>query len=1118
MRNDSQIETYFSSLDFSWQDLIEFLPVGVIFLDNNWKIKSVNRNFTVFFENELIDYKLEGINLFSKNILSEKLPLNDVLLLKAGKYFEKLISLKSKSGKDISLIFRGSPIFKDSVFQGGTLIVEDYIPSLSKTDEIPITSCSMTNFLSKICKCFLIVDLGGVVQLVSGTNEAKCSFLKDKEGRKISELFNLDSDIPLNNTLKQSINENKAHSIELAYFSDKEKIIFNSVFLPFTNKMDEVTSVVILIRDINSIEEDSISSLSNFAKLREFESFANSSADGLFKINLLGNITYWAENASKLFDISENEITSKFIDQVFPEVNQEYFEQIRKKLLNNGIWEGYLAEKDDTHSNIIKVKIISKEYNNETNLYVYCDKIDHHQQKIISAREEEKLFFKDAVIKSNQMIIQTNPFGTILFTNEKFCENFGYGLDEIRGKLFTDLIEEEFRLKKKITDFELSINIKDFEVLPLVSKSGEIIEVYSNINIYTSNTELKYFTIYLRDYSLKDKLFLETAHALLYQFTEAVIIIHEDKIIKVNPKFCELFGSEFETDYFDLSINEIIDTESAKSFQFLLQSGSVSKKEEKITFVKNDKSKFEANTKKICCTKESSFSVLIIQPTIEDKHVLTDKSDDIKKEFDNIGPILWSGILENNELKIDYISPEIVESTGYPQNYFISLPNLLKEITHPDDIDKVSRELSKMYELKSDITRKINYRIISKDGEVSWITNKIKLFTENSDETRAVFGSISDVTDWSLEKEELKSIIDELHILNSAKEKFISIISHDLKSPFTSIVGFSELILTDPTLEKEEIIEFVGNIKDASLHTVDLLNGLLDLTKLQTGRIDVEPRIINANYITNKTVEILSGLAFQKGLSFVSNVDKSFYINADENLIFQVFNNLVANSIKFTPKGGSIEISAKELPDQQKIEFTIKDSGVGIDKEDIEKLFVLDKKFTTLGTEGERGTGLGLSLVIEIIEKHNGKISVKSELNKGSEFIFTLPISTPSILILDGIQSDRVLYGRLLESITNSIEIIPSDNEEEAIGIVKEQMPMLIIFEHNLPNMKGDEFLEELNKAGLVYKPSLMVLSKEYNEELESFYKEIGVDAVFSKPFDLKEFKTQLDKLTGRIA
>ncbi len=412
--------------------------------------------------------------------------------------------------------------------------------------------------------------------------------------------------------------------------------------------------------------------------------------------------------------------------------------------------------------------------------------------------------------------------------------------------------------------------------------------------------------------------------------------------------------------------------------------------------------------------------------------------------------------------------------------------------------------------------RTINYRIINKNGEIVWISNKVKPESAETRKQNSLIGSISDITERSLEKEELKSIIDELDKLNTAKEKFISIISHDLKSPFTSIVGFAELILTDSTLSKDEIIEFVGHIKEASFHTVDLLNGLLDLTKLQTGRIEVEPKIINAHYIANKTVEILSGLAFQKGLSLSANIDKSFYVTADENLIFQVFNNLVANSIKFTPKGGSIEITAKELPEKQRVELTVRDTGVGIDQEDIEKLFVLDKKFTTLGTDGERGTGLGLSLVHEIIEKHLGQIYVKSEIGKGSEFIFTLPISTPSILILDGNQAERILYTKLLESITKSIEIIQAKNEDEGIALIKEKMPMLVIFEHSLPNMFGDEFIGEIKKSGLYYEPSLMVLTNDFDEELENSYKDIGVNNVFSKPFELKVFKKQLDKLIGK--
>ncbi len=805
MQNHSKIESFFSLLNFSWQDLIEFLPVGVIFFDENWNIKSVNRNFADFFEDEWIDIKLEGINLFSKNILSEKLPLKEVLLLKEGKHFEKLIPFERDNDKDLNLLFKGSPIFKDGIFQGGTLIVEDYRLSETATPSLLPSSSSVTNFLNKICKCFLIVDLEGIIQIVSGDNQSRCKILKNSEGENISDLFSSDAIEPIESLLKNVISQIKSQSMELNYFSNREIINFNSVFIPFTDNNNEVNTVVVLLKERDSVSEDAISYLNNSIKLKEFESFATISADGLFKINLHGNVTYWTENASKLFGISEYEILSKFIGRIFPEITQEYLEEIRKKILTNGIWEGYLTSNENHDNSIIRVKIISKVYDNETDLYVYCNKINKQQQKIISAREEEKLFFKDAVIKSNQMILQANPNGTILFTNEKFGEKFDYELDEIRGALFIDLIEKKFKIKHKLTNFETLLIKKELEVLPLVSKTGQIVEVCFDINLSTSNSELQYFTIYFRECSLKDNIFLETAHALLYQFTEPVVIVSDDKIIKVNPRFCELFGSEFEADYFDVPIEKIVDPTSKNSLKNLLKSNSVSNSVDKISFTKDNNTRFEANVKKICCSKDFSFSVFIIQPLVEEEDMVVNKTKKIKKHFGEANSYTWSGFYENNKLKIDFIEPDFIKRLGYSQIDFIFQPNFLEEITHPDDIDKIQDQLTQLFYEQNETPKEITYRVINKEGDVVWINNRIKINIHDQEKALNIYGSITDVTDWTLEREELKSIISELDKLNTAKEKFISIISHDLKSPFTSIVGFSELILTDPNLEKKKL-------------------------------------------------------------------------------------------------------------------------------------------------------------------------------------------------------------------------------------------------------------------------------------------------------------------------
>jgi len=1115
MQNHSQIESFFNSLSLSWQDLIEYLPVGVIFFDENWKIRSINKNFINFFEDRFAYSNLEGVNLFSKNTLSEKLPLKDVLSLRDGKHFEKLIPIRKENSKDLDLIFKGSPIFNKGVFKGGTIIVEDYSLEQPLSTKVLPSSNSITNFLNKICNCFLIVNLDGVIQIVTGDSQSRCVMIKNSEGENLSNLFSSELNLSINNTLNKTIIENESQTMELNYFSDREKITFNSVFIPFVNETNAVNSVVVLLKEKDSVGTDGVSYLSDALKLKEFESFATIAADGLFKINLHGNVTYWAKNAVELFGLTEDEISSNFIGKIFPEITPGYFEDIRKKLLSAGVWEGNLISISEDVNHSFNVKIISKIYDKITDLYVYCNHINKQQQKIILAEEEEKQFFKDAVLKSNQMILQLNPNGVILFSNEQFCKNLDFEFDEIRGVLFTELIKRSFKIKHDISDFESLLNRKELEVLPLVNKSGEIIDVCYNINISTLNTELKYFTVYFKNCSFKDKLFLETAHALLYQFSDPVLIIHEDRIIKVNPMFCQLFGSEFETDFFNLNITNIIDTNSIDSFNKLIGFNNVNNEESEILFKRKDESVFRAKVKIICCSRDSSFSVLILKPVVEEI-VIESKSEKIKKLFDKVETYYWSGTYEESELKIDYLDAEFVKSLGYQTQKIKARSKFIEDITHPDDLEKIQFEFGQIFDKKDNTIKEIVYRVINKDGEIVWINNKVKI--EVIDEIKInIFGAITDITDWSLEREELKSIINELDKLNTAKEKFISIISHDLKSPFTSIVGFAELILSDASLSKDEIIEFVAHIKEASFHTVDLLNSLLDLTRLQTGRIDVEPKIINANYIAHKTVEILSGLAIQKGLTISTNIDKSFYITADDNLIFQVFNNLVANAIKFTPTGGNINIFAKELPEQQKIEFTIKDTGVGIEKEDLDKLFAFDKKFTTLGTDGEKGTGLGLSLVKEIIDKHKGKIVARSDLGKGTEFIFSLPVSSPSILIVDGIKAERVLYTRLLESITDSIEILQASNEEEGLMIVKEKMPMLVIFEHDLPNMEGDEFIGEIVKAELVYKPSLMVLTKDYSDELSNSYKNIGANDVFNKPFELKDFKTRLDRIIGRV-
>ena len=228
---------------------------------------------------------------------------------------------------------------------------------------------------------------------------------------------------------------------------------------------------------------------------------------------------------------------------------------------------------------------------------------------------------------------------------------------------------------------------------------------------------------------------------------------------------------------------------------------------------------------------------------------------------------------------------------------------------------------------------------------------------------------------------------------NATKDKFFSIIAHDLKNPFTSILGFSNLILGNKSkFSEEDIINFVTQISDSAKNTFKLLENLLTWSRSQTGKLEYYPIVLNINSIICNSKSLIQYIAQGKNISIEFDVEKNIEVYADENMINTVIRNLLSNAVKYTHKGGKIVLKAVSQNNQLLIE--ISDNGVGIPPQKIEKLFKISEKVSTLGTENEAGTGLGLLLCKEFVEKNGGKIWVESTLNIGSKFFFTLPLAT----------------------------------------------------------------------------------------------------------------------------
>jgi len=263
------------------------------------------------------------------------------------------------------------------------------------------------------------------------------------------------------------------------------------------------------------------------------------------------------------------------------------------------------------------------------------------------------------------------------------------------------------------------------------------------------------------------------------------------------------------------------------------------------------------------------------------------------------------------------------------------------------------------------------------------------------EEDKKILQSLAEHVAISIERkrseEELNRINHELHKTNAEKDKFFSIIAHDLKSPFYSFLGMTEMLANEiETLSKSELVEFSQMMNDTAKNLYKLLENLLEWSLMKKGAIDFAPKEMDLFEVVFDNVDILTPRAEQKGITLVNAVPEAFGIYADEKMMNSLIRNLLSNAVKFTNRGGKVTISANKC-DNKTIEISVTDTGVGIPPKELKKLFRLEEKVGTKGTDNETSTGLGLLLCKEFIEKHSGKIRVTSEVGLGTTFTLSLP-------------------------------------------------------------------------------------------------------------------------------
>ncbi len=284
-------------------------------------------------------------------------------------------------------------------------------------------------------------------------------------------------------------------------------------------------------------------------------------------------------------------------------------------------------------------------------------------------------------------------------------------------------------------------------------------------------------------------------------------------------------------------------------------------------------------------------------------------------------------------------------------------------------------------------------------GNDAWYQTNITPILSEDGEINSLFLIDSDITgikkaDLQIkqQKYELESQRDQLRKLNTRKDRLFSIIAHDLKNPFLSIIGFSDLLKEGyHDLKEEQILEYLDCIHSSSTSAYDLLFNLLEWARAQIKTIDINPEKIGIEHLIGEIMELLAVQAKDKHIQFENSVEPNLKILADRNMVHTILRNLISNAIKFTEVGGSVKFTTKKY--KNRVSISVKDSGIGISEEKIKTLFSLEKSKCTIGTSGETGTGLGLLVCKEFLQLNEGKIGVTSKSGYGSTFTITLPAS-----------------------------------------------------------------------------------------------------------------------------
>ena len=625
-------------------------------------------------------------------------------------------------------------------------------------------------------------------------------------------------------------------------------------------------------------------------------------------------------------------------------------------------------------------------------------------EKELSGSEEK---FK-AIFESNSMataILEEDT--TIVMVNKAFCTMSGFMEGDVIGKSWTKFIHPDDieRLREyNIRRLQNSGDAPQTYEFSFFKKSGETMTALASVSNVLSD---KRVIITFIDLTVRKKMEKalrkneENFRAIAnYSASWESWFSPEGKLIWMNSYPVELTGFTVEEymqapDYLFLAIAPEDLELVREKFRDAMKGSSGANLEFRV--MRKDGSKFWVSTswKQMLDANDLSIGFRTSAQDITDRKESVEKLRESEKKHriltENVSDVIW--VFNISKMLPVYISPSNQKLRGYTSED-LNDPNYFEKMHTPDHMHRIlgiiEDELQKFIATgeKKSTPFITEAQTNCKNGEIIWIED-LNHFQYNDKNEIELYGVTRNIEARKKAENALKVSESELREINATKDKLFSIIAHDLRGPVGSIQQGLEM-LTDGMVQDENLRKkLLEDLYKSSINTHNLLENLLKWSRIQNNTITLEPQSLILNQSLRENVELLQSNANLKQIHISIKDNDIFVVNADRESVNLIIRNLISNAIKFTPPHGNVSVMAKK--ENEFIEVSVEDSGVGMEKEVVEGILHGGLFQTSFGTNGEKGAGLGLVLCRDFIERNGGKLRVESKSGEGSRFIFTLP-------------------------------------------------------------------------------------------------------------------------------